>query len=164
MVWRWLIMIGTACCCLSCTSVISSEVRAQVAPQISYADIAQNPEAYIGIIIVAAGTIIDAKNLQEGTRLEVLQYPATSRGRPETGKPSGGRFLVLTSEYLETAIYRPGRSITVAGEVSGQQALPLGGTTYRYPVFVPREIHLWSEGNRGPQLHIGFGFGFSKNF
>jgi outer membrane lipoprotein len=164
MAWRWLVVLGTALSCLSCTSVISSEIRSRVAQDITYTDIAQNPEAYIGKIIIAAGTIIEAKNLREGTRLEILQYPTTSTGRPILDKPSGGRFLVLIPDYLETAVYRPGRSITVAGEVAGRRELPLGETTYRYPVFVPHELHLWSEGNSWPRVQIGFGFGFSKGF
>jgi outer membrane lipoprotein len=164
MAWRWLGVVGIVLSCLSCTSVISSAIRSQVAPDVTYTDIAQNPAAYIGKMIIAAGTIIDAKNLPEATRLEILQYPTTSSGRPVLDKPSEGRFLVLIPAYLETAIYRPGRSITVAGEVSGQRELPLGETTYRYPVFIPHELYLWPEGASGPRVQIGFGFGFSKGF
>ena len=164
MVWRWLVVTGILINCLSCTSVISSGVRAQVTPNVSFADIAQNPAAHMGKVIVAAGTIIEAMNLQEGTRLEILQYPTTSSGRPKLEQPSAGRFLVLSPGYLETAIYRPGRQITVAGEVSGLRELPLGESIYRYPVLAPREIHLWSEGNGGPRIGFGFGFGFSKSF
>jgi outer membrane lipoprotein len=164
MVWRWFIIAGILISCFSCTSVISSGMRSQVTPNVSFADVAQNPAVHIGQVIIAGGTIIETKNLQEGTLLEILQYPTTSRGRPKLGKPSEGRFLVLVPGYLETTIYRPGRQITVAGEVSGLRELPLGETTYRYPVFTPRELHLWSEGNSGPRLHIGFGFGFSKGF
>jgi outer membrane lipoprotein len=164
MVWRWLIVAGILISCLSCTPAISSGVRSQVTPNVSFADVAQHPAAHIGTVIIAAGTIIEAKNLQEGTLLEILQYPTTSRGRPQLGKPSEGRFLVLAPGYLETAIYRPGRQITVAGEVSGLRELPLGESTYRYPVLAPRELHLWSEGNSGPRIGFGFGFGFSKSF
>jgi outer membrane lipoprotein len=164
MAWRWLFVVGIVLSCLSCTPVISSEIRSQVAQDVTYADIAQHPDAYIGKMIIAAGTIIDAQNLREATRLEILQYPTTHTGRPVLDKPSGGRFLVLIPDYLETAIYRPGRSITVAGEVSGHRELPLGETTYRYPVFIPRELYLWPEGASGPRVQIGFGFGFSKGF
>jgi outer membrane lipoprotein len=125
---------------------------------------ATNPEAYRGKVLLVAGTIIEAKNLREGTRLEILQYPTNSRGRPQTDQPSGGRCLILAPDYLETAVYRPGRTVTVAGEVVGQRELPLGEATYRYPALVPRELYLWQEGDGLPQLHIGFGFGFSKGF
>jgi outer membrane lipoprotein len=133
-------------------------------PRLSYAEVAANPEASVGKVILVAGTIIETKNLPQGTHLEILQFPANRQGYPQTDKPSGGRFLVLAPTYLEPAIYRPGRAITVAGEVTGQRELPLGGTTYRYPALVPRELHLWQEGYQGPRLQIGFGFGFGTRF
>ena len=157
--WRWLLVVGSMLSCVACTPVLSREVRALVDPHVTYADIAANPEANIGKVLLAAGTIIEAENLQQGTRLEILQYPADSRGRPQTDQPSGGRFLILTPGYLETTIYRPGRAITVAGEVTGQQELSLGETAYRYPVLAPRELHLWQEGASFPPVHIGIGFG-----
>jgi len=163
-VWRWAVALGSLVVCMACAPVISSEVRGLVEPRLSYAEVATNPEAYRGKVLLVAGTIIEAKNLREGTRLEILQYPTGSRGRPQTDQPSGGRFLVLSPDYLETAVYRPGRVVTVAGEVVGQRELPLGETTYRYPALVPRELYLWQEGDGMPQLHIGFGFGFIKSF
>ena len=54
--------------------------------------------------------------------------------------------IVLAPEYLETAIYRVGRALTVAGEVRGQRDLPVGETVYRYPLLTPRERYLWPEG------------------
>ena len=162
--WHWVVGIGSIVVCVACAPGISSEVRALVDPRLSYAEVAAHPEVYRGKVLIVAGTIIEAKNLREGTQLEILQYPTGSRGHPQTDQLSGGRFLVLAPEYLETAVYRPGRAITVAGEVTGQRELPLGETTYRYPVLVPHELHLWQEGNGMPRLHIGFGFGFSKGF
>jgi len=85
-------------------------------------------------------------------------------GRSQTDTSSGGRFLGLTPEYLETAIYRAGRAFTVAGEVRGPRGLPGGETVYRYPLLAPREMYLWPEGDGGSSLfHFGFGFGFSKS-
>ena len=100
----------------------------------------------------------------EGTRLVLLQHSTNRRGRPQTDAPSGGRFLVLAPEYLERAIYRSGRALTVAGEVRGQRDLPVGETVYRYPLLTPREMYLWPEGDGvSPLFHFGFAFGFSKS-
>ena len=164
MVWCWLVVLGAVCGCLSCAPVISTEIRSRVDPQLSFVQIAANPQAYVGKVVLLSGTIIEAINLSQGTRLEILQYPSTSRGRPRTDKPSAGRFLVLAPEYLETAVYRPGRAITVAGEITGARERTLGETVYRYAVVAPHELHLWSEGDGLTKLHIGFGFGFSKGF
>lgn len=162
---RWLSVLVSLFGCVACGSVISPQVRELVDPQLSYARMAAQPEAYVGKVILVAGTIIEAAHTPAGTRLVLLQYPADSRGRPLLAAPSGGRFLVLTPEYLETAIYRPGRALTVAGEVQGQRELPVGETVYRYPLLVPREMYLWPVGSGSyPALHIGFGFGFSRSF
>jgi outer membrane lipoprotein len=163
--WRWLIVLASLFGCVACGSVISPQVRESVDPQLSYAQMAASPEAYVGKVLIVAGTIIEAVNTPAGTRLVLLQYPTDGRGRPHIEAPSGGRFLVLTPEYLETAIYRPGRALTVAGEVRGQRELPMGEIVYRYPLLAPRELYLWPEGNGSyPQFHIGFGFGFSRGF
>jgi len=162
--WRWLIVLTSLLGCVACGSVISSQVRDLVDPRLSYAQIAAQPEAYVGKVVIVAGLIIETVNTPEGTRLVLLQYPADHRGRPQSAASSGGRFLVLTPQYLETAIYRPGRALTVAGEVQGQRELPVGETFYRYPVLVPRELYLWPEGDGGYlPFHIGFGFGFYKS-
>ena len=162
--WQGLVLVGCLLGCMACGSVISREARQMVKPGVSYAQIAADPSAYIGTTVLVAGTIIEATNLQEGTRLEVLQFPTGSGDRPRATATPGGRFLVLAPEYLETAIYRPGRAITLVGEVQGQRDLPLGETTYHYPLLVPRELYLWSEDYDAPRVHIGFGVGFSKGF
>jgi outer membrane lipoprotein len=164
MPWRWLFIVATLLICTACAPVISPEVRAGVDPQLSFTDIAANPEAHVGKMVLLAGTIIEAKNLREGTRLEVLQFPATRRGRPQVGEPSGGRFLVIAPGYLETEVYRPGRAITVAGRITGVREFPVGETVYPYPLLEPQELHLWAEGSQYPRVYIGLGFGFSKGF
>ena len=164
MVWRCCVVVMSLLGCGACASVISDDVRRTVNPQVSFAQIAADPAGYTGTLALLAGTIIEATNLREGTRLAILQYPTGSRDRPLTDRLSGGRSLLLAPGYLETAVYRPGRAITVVGEVRGQQVLPLDDTTYRYPLLVPRELYLWREGYDIPRFHIGFGLGFSTGF
>jgi outer membrane lipoprotein len=164
MIWRWLLVCGLLLGGTACAPVISPEVRAQLAPHVSFSQIAANPDAYVGKTVMLAGTIIEAKNVPAGTRLEVLQYPATSQGRPRLTTNPGGRFLVIAPEYLETAVYRPGRAITVAGTLQGARDLPLGEITYRYPTLTPLELYVWPEGYAYPRLRLGFGFGFSQSF
>jgi outer membrane lipoprotein len=132
-------------------------------PELSYAQLASNPEAYVGKVVIIAGTIIEVMNTPEGTRLVLLQYRTNRRGRPQTEASFGGCFLLLNPEYLETAIYRSGRALTTAGEVLGQRGLPIGETIYRYSLLAPRAMYLWPEGGSdSPLFHFGFGFGFSN--
>jgi starvation-inducible outer membrane lipoprotein len=117
--WHGLIVLASLLGCVACGSVISPQVQSLADPALAYAQLVSNPEAYMGKVVILAGTIIEAVNTPEGTRLVLLQYSTNRRGRPQTDAPSGGRFLVLAPEYLETAIYRSGRALTVAGEVRG---------------------------------------------
>ena len=131
--WHWLIGLTSLLGCVAYGSVIAPQVQSLADPELSYAQLASNPEAYVGKVVIIAGTIIEAVNTPEGTRLVLLQYPTNRRGRPQTHAPSGGRFLVLAPEYLETVIYRSGRALIVAGELRGQRELPIGEIVYRYP-------------------------------
>ena len=119
--WHWLIVLANLLGCVACGSVVSPQVQSLADPALAYAQLASNSEAYVGKVVMLAGTIIEAVNTPEGTRLVLLQHPTNRRGRPQTDAPSGGRFLVLAPEYLEMAIYRSGRALTVAGEVRGQR-------------------------------------------
>src|SRR5947208_2890960 len=150
--WHRLIVLVSLLGCVACGSVISPQVQSLADPDLSYAQLASNPEAYVGKVVIIAGTIIEAVNTPEGTRLVLLQYPTNRRGRPQTDVSSGGRFLVLAPEYLETVIYRSGRPLTVAGEVWGQRELPIGEIVHRYPLLTPREMYLWPEDGGGSPL------------
>jgi outer membrane lipoprotein len=150
---------------VACAPVFAPDVRSQVDPTLSYAELAASPASHAGRVVLLAGTIVEVTNLQDSTRLTLLQYPTGGRGQPRTHRPSGGRFLLLTPGYLEAEVYRPGRALSVIGEVEGQQALPLGETTYGYPVITPKELHLWpADEGQSPRFYFSFGAGFSKGF
>ena len=53
------------------------------------------------------------------------------------------RYLVVVNRFLEPAIYRSRRDITVTGEVEGSVLPRLGEIGYRYPVIDAVELHLW---------------------
>ena len=115
--WHWLIVLASLLGCVACGSVLSPQVQSLADPELAYAQFVSNPEVYVDKVVIITGTIIEAVNTPEGTRLVLLQYPTNCHGRPQTDAPSGGRFLVLAPESLEIAIYRSGRALTVAGEV-----------------------------------------------
>jgi len=126
-----------------CASVISKQLREQVARELTLSVAAKDPGAHKGQTVLWSGVIISAVNLKEGTMLEVLQKPADMRGRPKDVDESDGRFLALYPGYLDVAIYNGGRKVTVAGEVQGKRIQPLGEIDYTYPLISAKEIHLW---------------------
>lgn len=107
--------------------------------------VSKRPAAYKGKLIIWGGEVISAINKKEGTWIEILQKPVDIQGRPRDIDYSEGRFLVLSPDYLDVAIYRKGRKVTVAGEIAGQETRLLGETEYLYPVILSRQVYLWPE-------------------
>ncbi len=126
-----------------CAPVISKELRTQVAREITFREVYEDPDLHKGKLVLWGGVIIGAKNLKEGTLIEVLQKPADRRGRPRDVDQSDGRFMALYEGFLDAAIYSEGREVTVAGEVKGKRVLPLGEIEYAYPLISIKEIYLW---------------------
>ncbi len=139
-----------------CSPPFSRELLDRVDQKISYAELKKDPERFGGKVLMLGGIIVDARNLKDGTQLEVLQQPLDGQGRPLETDETGGRFLVITEQFLDTAVFHRGRAMTVIGEVAGQQTQPLGQIEYRYPLLKAKDIHLWPPPN-GPWFSFGVG-------
>ncbi len=111
----------------------------------SLRQVIKDPDFYKGEVVLWGGVIIESKNLKKGTQVVVLEKDLDIWGRPKESDKSGGRFIVLYPGYLDAAIYRRDREITVAGEIIGREVQPLHEIEYTYPLLSPREIHLWRE-------------------
>ena len=147
-----------------CASVISTEALEQVDQRIRFEQILENPEAYEGRTVLLGGEIIEAQNLEEKTLLLVVQRPLCYRDRPCTGGDSEGRFIVSTPAFLDPAIFRTGRKITVVGSVEGKEVRPLDEIEYSYPVISERELYLWPSEEYATQPRVYFGIGVGKSF
>ena len=154
--------------CITLAAALAASVVAGCAPpfpkdlldktekNVSFAALQKEPERFSGKLLMLGGTIADTKNLKAGTQIEVLQKPLDGGGQPAVTDESGGRFLVVTSQFLDDAIYHRGRSVTIIGEVAGSKLQMLGELEYRYPVLTAKGLHLWSPYS-GPRFSIGVG-------
>jgi outer membrane lipoprotein len=127
----------------SCAYPISREWRGEAQPGLTFSTVFNNPDAYIGSIVIWGGVITETYNRPEETDITVLETPLGYREKPEAEEYSRGRFIVRSQTFMDPAIYRPGRKITVAGEVIGKKKKALGGIEYTYPLLKAKEIHLW---------------------
>lgn len=144
-----------------CASVLSKEAMQQVSPNVSARDVLDAPERFIGQTILVAGNILRIENRREGTLIEILGYPTTDRGYPDTAEPALGRFLLQYGGYLDALVFRPGRVVVAAGRVTGHQPATIGDTIHREPVLQSTELKLLPEHpSYYPPIHIGFGFTF----
>lgn len=144
---------------VSCGPVISKNVMSYVDPSITFQDLIKNPDKFKGKTVVLGGRIISTSVKPEETWMEILQQPLESRQKPEDTDVSYGRFLVKFTDYKDPAVYSPGRSLTVAGQVLGKQIRPLGQIQYSYPVLLAREEHLWKIESYASEPRFSFGFG-----
>lgn len=110
------------------------------------------------------GPIINSRNFEDRSQLEVLAYPLNDAGRPRLDQSPLGRFLIDRAGYLETVDYAPGRLVTAIGPVAGVRSGTVGDARYNYPVLEARQLHLWPRSetvprSTNPQFHFGIGIG-----
>ncbi|AGA92294.1 starvation-inducible outer membrane lipoprotein [Thioflavicoccus mobilis 8321] len=120
---------------------------------------------FTGQLVQWGGVLVEARNREERTELEVLGYPLDGCGRPRTQAASVGRFLIVKPGYLETADLRPGRLITASGRIIGTEAGRVADTPYRLPLLESFSPYLWPAEAAGgatpwrPWVTIGVGGG-----
>jgi len=160
-VMKYIVLLCMVLFIASCAHVMPEEVRAQIDEKITTTDLFREPEAYTGVKVMLGGMIIESRNTNTGTFIEVLQKPLDRRGRPRDIDESVGRFIVQYDGYLDTALYAEGKSITVAGEVLGTEMRPLGETDYRYIILKSIKLKLVDPARRVPvRFSIGVGASF----
>ncbi|MBI5057208.1 MAG: Slp family lipoprotein [Nitrospirae bacterium] len=144
-----------------CAHVVPQELRDRAEQGTSIPALFKDPDEYKGRLFILGGAIVSSLNTQDGTYLEVIEKPLDYRERPEYTDISRGRFLVLYEGYLDTAVFSPGREVTVAGEVIGTKVRPLGEINYSYLLLRSRGLYLLKGGSGIP---IQFGIGVWHSF
>ncbi|MBW1716602.1 MAG: Slp family lipoprotein [Deltaproteobacteria bacterium] len=109
MVKRLLVITVTVACLSGCAHVISKEIRQEVDPELTFAELRKDARAHKGKTVLLGGVIVKTVNKEEGTILEVYQTQMDREGRPVKLDVSGGRFLALYKGLLDSEIYRKGR-------------------------------------------------------
>jgi outer membrane lipoprotein len=160
----WLVAFA-ALAVTGCAAVISQETLKTVDQDIRFEQILENTEAYRGKVVLLGGEIINTENVPNKTVIIVLQRSLGYNQKPDSEGESKGRFIVSTPDFLDPAIYRPRRKITVVGPVMGKEVRPLGELEYAYPVIEKKELHIWPvEGAPAPSPQFHFGIGIGKTF
>lgn len=139
-----------------CAPVFPKEVTDRVDRHVSFKELLRDPEKFKGSWVMLGGVIVSLKNVKEGTLIEVLQGPLDSDGRPLETDRTEGRFLVQSDQFLDSAVYHPGRLITFVGEIIGRKDMPIDEITYQYPLLADKVLHLWSPPT-GPHFFLGIG-------
>lgn len=127
------------------------DAASESAPTIPFAQLKNAPDSYRGQTVVLGGEVLTAKRLKEATRIEVLQLPLSGSQAPVADlTQSQGRFLAMQREFLDPATIPQGTRVTVTGEVTGSQTMPLDETEYTYPVIEVRDLRVWPQMAEAP--------------
>ncbi|RME63717.1 MAG: Slp family lipoprotein [Nitrospirae bacterium] len=146
-----------------CAHVVPKEVRKTVDQDIDIKALFKEPDAYRGKTVMLGGEILQLQNRKDGTYIEVLQRQLSSYGRPIIESKTLGRFMVLSKEFLDPAVFKKGKLLTVVGKVSGTIRGTIGEVEYRYPLIEATNLYLL-ERRSGPSVGVGIGFGFYHGF
>jgi outer membrane lipoprotein len=130
------------------------------AVDISYPQAAQAIGSYRAAAVRWGGTLVEVENEQTGSQLQVLSYPLNNYGRPRLDKPSQGRFIIKSPDFLDPAVYAKNSEITVAGALNGDEERTVGKKVLRLPVVSASVIHLWPVEQRNDCSGVGGGFGY----
>jgi len=149
----------------SCTPVISRDLLKEVDQSIRFEKLREEPENYLGKVVLLGGEILKTRNFPGQTLIYVVQRPLKYWGEPNSEGISEGRFVISAKGFLDPAIFREGRKVTAAGTVAGRKVESIGDNPYAYPVIEKEELHLWpAAGSADSGVSFGFGIGVGVQF
>jgi len=129
-----------------CATGISKQSRSRVTVFEPFLSLQQQPVDFIGETVVFGGKIIVTQPMENTTELTILQLALDDRDRPQDNDRSDGRFLVVSDQFLDPAIYKKGDLITVVGKLVSAEKRLIGEREYRYPKIKAGEIKRWEPG------------------
>lgn len=122
--------------------VIPDALDRQVDRTVDFAQLRLDPERFKGSVVALGGTVLNARDLREGTEIELLQAPLDDADRPMSVPVSGGRFLLLDPERSDPAVLA-GHTVTLVGEVLGTKDLGTEDHPDLLPYLRSRFLHVW---------------------
>lgn len=150
----------------ACTSLPQTMKDAHVA-DISYSQVTQNIDSYKDVPVRWGGVIIDVENEESFSLIQVLFYPLSYSGRPQSDELHGGRFVIKSTEFLDPVVYAKNKEITIVGTLNGEIERTVGKKIIQVPLIQSSDIHLWPErqnnygyGGYGPYYYGSYGHPF----
>ncbi len=118
-------------------------------------DYQQVKTADVDAAVRLGGIIAKVNNTETQTRLEVVNLPIGSSGKPDINQEPDGRFVVYVDQFLDPITYATGRLVTVAGKKEGVEKGKIEGYSYEFPVLNASGQHLWRIEERVDINHTG---------
>lgn len=135
-----ILMVGLT---LQGCTVISRKTMADALPDVTFTELCHDVDTFHGQTVILGGHVIEVRNEARQTIIVVLQTPLGSGQEPLPPDRSEGRFMLQHDGFLDPEVFAKGRTITVAGEVTGVIREPIDHEPYDYILLASREIYLW---------------------
>lgn len=143
LVFPALILLG------GCASNIPLEIRENITDKdISIKAASVNFEANQGETVRWGGTIAKVENNATDTWLEIVGRKLDSYGRPHETDQTQGRFIARVDGFLDPAIYKIDRGVTVYGKIESRVVREIDDHPYTYPLVRVQSHYLWNEYDR----------------
>ena len=128
----------------ACASNIPVEIS-QFEGNLTINEVRNDTDRYSGQYVRWGGTITKVENNESDTWIEVVGKNLNSYGRPSSSDDSLGRFLVRIDGFIDPAIYKTDRKITVYGVVENRVVRQIDEHPYIYPLIKAEKHYLWRE-------------------
>ena len=124
-----------------CASVVPEAIRTESPGNVQIAQVRDRPQQFRDAVVRWGGNIVSTRNEREHTVLEIIGRGLDKDGRPREEDFNLGRFLVKVQGFLDPAIYKPEREVTVRGRffmsatevTNGQYLRVVGSNPSRTP-------------------------------
>lgn len=121
----------------------SRQALQQVDVTAPFQEVQKDPQKYINRTVLWGGVIIETTVRKDATFIKVVDKDLDWAKQPELGDMTYGRFIIRYAGFLDPAIYKPEREVSVIGKITGAEVLPVGELQYTYPVVEAQQLHLW---------------------
>jgi outer membrane lipoprotein len=139
-----------------CASHIPVKIRQAVPDSPRLPQVGQNPDSFVGRSVRWGGTIVKIENKENETWVELVEKDVGSYGRPRDSDRSEGRFIARVTGFLDPAIYREGREVTIYGRIEQGIEGSIGEKQYNYSVVSADTLYLWPEYRENYYDHYGY--------
>lgn len=128
-----------------CAHPIAENLRREADPYLTFAQLFESPDSYVGAKIILGGVIVKTTNYPDRAEIELVQKEINAFGNLMDNDTSKGRFIFINTGFVEPEIYAKGREITGFGKIAGSRMGKVDDREYRYPVIEVEALHLWEK-------------------
>lgn len=113
------------------------------------------PETHVGSDVRLGGVIADVKNQQSKTRIEIVNLPLSSSGKPDINRTPQGRYIAYLKGFVDPVTLVKGRLISVIGKSKAFEMTMVGEYQGQFPAMDVEGYHLWRVEEQVINRHIG---------